>query len=126
MNCSPGDHQGTILSNLCFVQVCAPGAHGWYPTFSRSGKGPRVLNRNGIEGSIIALYRHGQGQILHFLNPNIRVYGFSGYEIEENSRNGGEGGRGAARVNIIFYSTGRAAARPLHKPSRRKLQNLTH
>ena len=48
-------------------------------------KGPRVLNRKRKEGSILALYRPGQGQILHFFNPNIRVSVFLGYEIGESA-----------------------------------------
>jgi hypothetical protein len=76
MTCTPADHRRTSLSNQCLLQVLAPGTHGWYPTFTTIylAKGPRVLNRKGKEGSILALYKPGQEQIVPFFsNPNIRV-----------------------------------------------------
>jgi hypothetical protein len=66
-------------------------------------KGLRVLNRKGIKGSILDLYRLGQGQILHLLGE------FLGYELGGNSRNGGKRGGGQGEIS---YSAARHDSHP--------------
>jgi hypothetical protein len=39
-------------------------------------KGPRVLNKKGIKGSIVALYRPGHGQIVHLFQTLIVGFRF--------------------------------------------------
>ena len=67
-------------------------------------KGPRVLNWKGKEGSILALYRPGQEQILNCCQTlilGVRV--ILGYEIGENRGNGGKGGGGKGKYHILQH-----------------------
>ena len=54
-------------------------------------------------GSILALYRPGQGQVLHFFHTLILGYRILlGYEIGENRGNGGIKGGGGVQGEISY------------------------
>ena len=76
-------------------------------------KGLRVLNKKGKEGSILALYRPGQGQTLHFFKSLILGFRFFffGMKLEEIAEMGVGGGRG--KYHILHHGPRVPVTRPV-------------
>jgi len=89
----------------CQIVVCfrcvLPGPMDLSHVLYNLAKGPRVLNKKGKEGSILALWELGQGQILHnFQNLKLGFRAFPGFEIGKIRGNGGRGAQG----EISYYA----------------------